>query len=82
MIIDEWLVGDNGALVRQIGQDPREWAAAKIAEGARAFTPDQDIFGHYSGKGNDNKWGAVPGAIQTPIMQSDFFVVSSQYDRA
>ena len=82
MIIDEWLVGDNGALVRQIGQDPREWAAAKIAEGARAFTPDQDIFGPYSGRGNDNEWGAAPCAILTSIMQSDFFVVSSQYDRA
>ncbi len=82
MITDEWLVRDNGAILRQIGQDPRKWSAAKVAEGVRAFTPDQNISGPYLGKGNDNEWGAELGTILTSMMQSDFSVVSSRYDRA
>ena len=82
IITDEWLVRDNGAILRQIGQDPRDWAAAKVAEGERAFTPDQDMSGPYLGKGNENEWGTALGEILTSLMQSDFSVVPSQYDRA
>lgn len=82
MITDEWLVRDNGAILRQIGQDPRDWAATKVAEGARAFTPDQDISGPYLGKGNDDAWGVALGEILSSMMQSEFSVVTSQYDRA
>ena len=82
MITDEWLVRDNGAILRQIGQDPRDWAATKVAEGACAFTPDQDISGPYLGKGNDDAWGVALGEILSSMMQSEFSVVTSQYDRA
>ena len=43
VITDEWLVRDNGGLVRQIGQDPRAWAAKKVDAGHRAFDPSQNI---------------------------------------
>ena len=82
MITDEWLVRDNGAILRQIGHDPRAWAAVKVAEGTQAFTPDQNIKGPYSGKGNKNEWGLKLGNILSVLMKGEFSVVSAEYDRA
>ena len=47
---DEWLVRDNGAIVRQLGRDPCEWAAAEVEAGrGAALTPATDVVGRYSG---------------------------------
>ena len=82
MITDEWLVRDNGAILRQTGQKPREWAALKVAEGARAFTPEQNIKGPYSGRGNENEWGLQLRNILSAMMNGEFSVISKEYDRA
>ena len=83
MISDEWLIRDNGAIVRQMGYVPKEWARGKIDAGAAApFTPDADVEGPYTGRGNDNPWGQVYGDIVSRMMGAEFSVISSQYDRA
>ena len=87
-IYDEWLVRDYGGIVRQLGRDPRDYAAALIAaEGgpehaARPFTPEMDVDGGYRGTGNDNAWGARYGDLLTRIMETDFHVIHTDYDRA
>jgi predicted ester cyclase len=87
-ITDEWLVRDGSGIAAQLGLDPRELVLAWIArEGGpekarRPFTPDQDQSGPYSGRGNDNEWGARLTAILTSIMDKDFAVIAREYDRA
>jgi len=87
-IDDEWLVRDQGAIVRQLGQTPEAYAHAAIeAEGgmekaAHPLTPDMDIVGPYTGRGNDNEWGAKLSDILTRIMGAEFSVIRSDYDRA
>jgi len=88
MIDDEWLIRDQGAIVRQLGQTPEMHARAAIeTEGGpekatRPLTPETDISGPYTGRGNDNEWGAMLGNILTRIMEAEFSVISTEYDRA
>lgn len=82
-ISDEWLIRDNGAVVRQMGYDPKEWARARVeAVAAKPFTPDQDITGPYQGRGNDHPWGQAYADILNRIMSAEFSVIPQQYDRA
>lgn len=88
VIFDEWLVRDNGGLVRQLGGDPCTFARALIArEGgpdraARPFVPESDVPGPYAATGNDNAWGARLVAGLHRIMQGDFAHVRCTWDRA
>lgn len=87
-INDEWLIRDQGAIVRQLGWDAVEFARDQIArEGGpdkcvRPLTPANDIEGPYTGRGNDNEWGARLADIVTRIMNADFTVIGKEYDRA
>jgi len=87
-INDEWLIRDQGAIVRQMGWSPRDYAADLIArEGGKAacvkpHTPENDIEGPYKGRGNDNEWGAKYAAILTRIMAADMAAIPAEYDRA
>ena len=87
-IDDEWLVRDQGAIVRQMGLEPRAWAADLIArEGGRdacvrPLTPETDRPGPYSGRGNDDVWGGRLADIVTRIMGADLAVIPRSYDRA
>ncbi|EEX09720.1 conserved hypothetical protein [Ruegeria lacuscaerulensis ITI-1157] len=87
-INDEWLIRDQGAIVRQMGWDPKEYAADLIArEGgaqncAKPLTPETDKPGPYKGRGNDNEWGQRYGDILTRIMGADMGVIGAEYDRA
>lgn len=87
-IDDEWLIRDQGAIVRQLGWDPKDYARDLIArEGGpeacvRPFTPAIDVKGPYQGCGNDNEWGARYRDILERIMMADFSVIPQQYDRA
>lgn len=87
-IYDEWLVRDYGGIVRQLGMEPRAFAARLIeAEGgaaaaARPFTPEMDIEGAYKGRGNDNEWGAKYAGMLTRIMEGDAALILTEYDRA
>ncbi len=87
-ITDEWLVRDQGAIVRQLGLDPADYARDLIErEGGpescvKPYLPENDVAGPYTGKGNDNEWGARYADILTRIMNADFRVIPEAYDRA
>lgn len=87
-IYDEWLVRDYGAIVRQLGFSPRDFALRLIAsEGGpdsakRPFLPENDIAGEYGGRGNDNAWGARYALILNRIMATDFRHLHEACDRA
>lgn len=88
MIFDEWLVRDQGSIVRQMGWEPKAYAADLIArEGgpdacARPFTPAADVAGRYRGKGNDDPTGQRYAELLTAIMAADFAIIPKAYDRA
>ena len=87
-IYDEWLVRDYGGIVRQLGMDPRDYAAGLIeseggvAAASRPFTPDADVPGDYKGRGNDNEWGAAYATSLNRIMDHDFNHILADWDRA
>jgi len=87
-INDEWLIRDQGALVRQLGWDPKDYAADLIEkEGGpdacvQPLTPATDQPGPYKGRGNDNEWGAKYANIITRIMGADMAAIPVEYDRA
>jgi predicted ester cyclase len=87
-IYDEWLVFDQGAVVRQLGLHPRDAARLQIAaEGgpehaARPFTPAMDLQGPYRGRGNDNAWGAAYVDLLHRVVAADFAALPRIYDRA
>ncbi|MCU0912822.1 MAG: ester cyclase [Rhodobacteraceae bacterium] len=87
-ITDEWLIRDQGAIVRQLGHAPRDFARDLIArEGGpeacvRPFLPENDVPGPYTGRGNDNEWGARYADILTRMMAADFAAIPKEYDRA
>lgn len=87
-INDEWLIRDQGAVVRQLGWDPKEYAVNLIErEGGpencvQPFHPSRDQVGPYTGRGNDNTWGAKYADILNRIMGADLGVIPSEYDRA
>jgi predicted ester cyclase len=87
-INDEWLIRDQGAVVRQLGWDPKEYARNLIErEGGpdacvRPFSPSIDKPGPYKGTGNDNEWGARYADILTRLMGADMAAIEAEYDRA
>lgn len=87
-INDEWLIRDQGAIVRQMGWDPKQYAADLIErEGGpvncvQPLTPAIDQAGPYDGRGNDNEWGAKYADILTRLMGADMAQIPREYDRA
>jgi predicted ester cyclase len=87
-INDEWLIRDQGAVVRQLGWDSKEYAIDLIErEGGpencvQPFHPSIDQVGPYTGRGNDNVWGAKYSDILNRIMGADLGVIPAEYDRA
>ena len=87
-IDDEWLIRDQGAIVRQIGWEPADYARHLIdSEGGpdrcvRPFRPEADRPGPYAGRGNDDEWGARYADVLTRIMGAELSVIAQEYDRA
>ena len=87
-INDEWLIRDQGAVVRQLGWDPKEYAVDLIEREGGAdkcvqpFHPSIDKGGPYTGRGNDNAWGEKYADILNRIMGADLGVIPAEYDRA
>ncbi|WP_412074337.1 ester cyclase [Tritonibacter mobilis] len=87
-INDEWLIRDQGAIVRQMGWEPRDYAAQLIEnEGGAAncvkpLSPATDRPGPYTGQGNDNEWGGRHAEILTRVMSADMAAIEETYDRA
>jgi len=87
-IFDEWLIRDQGAIVRQLGMDPIEYARNAIeAEGGvekcvKPLTPANDIAGPYAATGNQHPVGERYQDILTRIMGAEISAISAEYDRA
>ena len=87
-INDEWLIRDQGAIVRQLGWTPSDYADDLIkSEGGvknciKPFTPEIDIAGPYKGHGNDNEWGVKYADILRHIMDANMAVIATEYDEA
>ncbi|WP_224813987.1 nuclear transport factor 2 family protein [Hasllibacter sp. MH4015] len=87
-IDDEWLIRDQGAIVRQMGWSPRDYAADLIErEGGpkacvKPLTPKTDKPGPYKGHGNDNQWGVMLADTLNRIMGADMAAIPEVYDRA
>ena len=87
-IYDEWLIRDQGAIVRQLGIDPKQYAAAQIDEeggseaAAQPFSPATDVVGRYSGSGNDDADGVYYADLYDRIMAADLAAIRTEYDRA
>ncbi|MDE0067451.1 MAG: nuclear transport factor 2 family protein [Acidimicrobiaceae bacterium] len=87
-IYDEWLVRDLGAIVRQIGVDPRTFAANQIeAEGGpeaakHPLTPQNDVAPVYLSSGNTHEVGSTYAEILSEVMGGRTDVVEQRYDRA
>ncbi len=86
-INDEWLIRDQGAVVRQLGWEPEDYAREQIeAEGgaensAPGFTPAIDKPGPYTSSGNDNEWGQRYADLLKRIMSADLAAIPAEYDR-
>ncbi|MBM2577354.1 ester cyclase [Jannaschia sp. Os4] len=87
-IDDEWLIRDQGAIVRQMGTTPEAFAADLIAkEGGpercvKPLTPETDRPGPYAGTGNDDPLGHRLREVIERIMSADLRVIPEAYDRA
>jgi predicted ester cyclase len=87
-IYDEWLIRDQGAIVRQMGWNPKAYAVDLIArEGGpdrcvKPLTRHNDIAGPYTGRGNDHPAGQRYAALLERIMQADLAAIPAEYDRA
>ena len=88
MIYDEWLIRDQGSIVRQMGWDPRAYAADLIAreggpeKAGRPLTPLTDKQGGYLGRGNDHPVGQRYADILTRSWAPDIAMITTEYDRA
>lgn len=87
-IYDEWLVRDLGAIVRQIGSDPKTFAAHQIAaEGGQGtarkpLTALNDAPAKYEGTGNSHEVGFAYANLLGAIMGGKGEAIESTYDRA
>jgi predicted ester cyclase len=87
-INDEWLIRDQGAIVRQMGFDPKQYAAdmieaeGGIAKASQPFNEKIDQPGPYKAHGNDNEWGKKYADLLNQIMGGAMAVIQSDYDRA
>jgi hypothetical protein len=87
-INDEWLIRDQGAIVRQMGETVAGHVRERIRRAGgpekmpRPLTPGTDRPGPYKGRGNDDAWGARYADLLTRLMQAEFSAVPKEYDRA
>ncbi|MGR3435183.1 MAG: ester cyclase [Shimia sp.] len=83
-ISDEWLLRDNGGLVRQLGFTPEDWVRRRLEAGQTfaPYTPERDIDGPYGGRGNDDPWGARYADLLARVMGGDFAAIGAEWDRA
>ena len=87
-INDEWLIRDTAGIIKQLGMDPKQFALDLIEREGGAekcvqpFCPENDVSGPYKGKGNNNEWGQKLSDILKRMMEKNFAVIQSEYDRA
>ncbi|MFK7996105.1 MAG: ester cyclase [Granulosicoccus sp.] len=87
-IYDEWLIRDQGAIVRQMGWQPEAFARDLIErEGGsehcvKPLTIDNDVKGPYTSTGNEHTVGQRYADILSRIMNAEMSAINADYDRA
>jgi hypothetical protein len=88
-VYDEWLVRDQGAIIRQIGLDPKKYAANLMQEEGGAekcsipFNENTPIDGDYTSPAISNEnTGTRYADILKSIMNKDIGSFENNYDRA
>jgi len=87
-IFDEWLIRDQGAIVRQLGLDPKQYAQDAInAEGGPEqciypLNPAVDVQGPYVSTGNNHPVGQRYNDILNRLMSAEMSAIPNEYDRA
>lgn len=83
---DEWMVRDQSAILRQLGQDPRTWVQARLAAGAETMpaplTPDSDPDGPYRGTGARGESAEKLAGLLKELMSGDLSTIARGWDRA
>lgn len=87
-VAETWEVTDQGAILRQLGLNPEDWARDLIrreggpAQCVKPLTPANDPISPYEDSGNDNQWGHMLAGLLTRIMRGELGVIPGQYDPA
>ncbi|MEM1288118.1 MAG: nuclear transport factor 2 family protein [Pseudomonadota bacterium] len=87
-IYDEWLIRDNGAIVRQVGWSLPDYVRFLIdhegglEHASQPFTPAADKQGRYQSNGNDHEAGQRYANTLKRLMRADFAHIREEYDRA
>ena len=87
-VIEEWLVRDHGAIVRQLGHDVGEFAARSIerelATGAEpaVFTQASDVPGAYRPPREDTEHARMYAATLEAIWRANGTAINERYDTA
>lgn len=87
-VYDEWLIRDQGAVVRQLGIDPKRYASDRILEeggfgrAEKPFTPATDVDAVYQGTGNDHEVGIQYADALKQVIDGRLAVIPKVYDRA
>jgi hypothetical protein len=87
VIYDEWLIRDQGSIVRQLGWEPEAYTRDLIErEGGaitctKPLTPSTDIHGPYTATGNEHEAGQRYADILNRIMNAEMSVIPAEYDR-
>ena len=87
-IYDEWIVRDTGAIVAQLGTNPRQFAAQQIHDEGGPdrcippLTPATDAPPAYTGRGNEHQAGHRYTGILSDLMAGKRASIEDSYDRA
>ncbi len=89
-VYDEWLIRDQGAIVRQLGIHPKDFASTRPTQAnpTNAYgepvpqEPPMDTKPVYEGTGNDHQVGIRYAEILNEIMAGRLVSITDNYDRA
>ena len=86
VIFDEWLVRDFGAITRQLGIQPRDFASQLVAAAGGSTREEDSRFvgapAVYGGTGNDDPAGAVLARVAKSLTSGHLLGASEEIDRA
>ena len=87
-VCEEWLVRDHGAIIRQIGQQPDEFAAKSIEKELAAglqpqlFTPEIDVVGEYQTPEEKSEHAQMYASTLESIWRSNCTIIDHNYNEA
>ncbi len=87
-VCEEWLVRDHGAILRQLGHDPGEFAARSIEQEQvkgvtpAIFTAESDVPGEYQAPAEESEHALMYASTLESIWQANCAIINENYDEA